>query len=210
MTATSAAWVQKQSCTDTNVRPFLQQVGTPVRGAVPPSPLQAQLLPTGPGDSGSSKARPPVPPSPPPRCAQKLSPSACWESTRLRENLLASMSPVPAPNCCLGGPHLHAGTTGRCSTRGLHTGGRWEYRAHLRTMAQSSQRPISSPSQQSRPHTCPITPGSRPQGTRDSCGGCCAPMNVRTAPLSPQTLTVHADTHLGGWTDGWATGTPRG
>lgn len=122
MTATSAAWVQKQSCTDTNVRPFLQQVGTPVRGAVPPSPLQAQLLPTGPGDSGSSKARPPVPPSPPPRCAQKLSPSACWESTRLRENLLASMSPVPAPNCCLGGPHLHAGPQGAAPPEGSTQG----------------------------------------------------------------------------------------
>lgn len=46
MTSTSAAWVQKQSCTETKVRPFLRwQSGSPVRGAAPPGPLPPLLLP---------------------------------------------------------------------------------------------------------------------------------------------------------------------
>lgn len=158
--------------------------------------------------SEPSKARPPAPHGPPPLCAQKLSPSACWESTRLREKLLVSTSPVAAPNCCLGGPQLHAGTSGRCPTRGLHVEDRQEHRACPGTVAQSRRCSVSSPN---RPV---LTPAPSRQahglgGLRTVVLDAARPMHVRTASLSSWTLTtVHASTHLGGWIAG-PQGPPR-
>lgn len=101
MTATSAAWVQKQSCTDTNVRPFLQQAGAPVRGDRPsrstPGPAPAHCawgLRVQPGTPSCPRKCPaPVCSETPPRCAGKAPISG--RNSRPCSKLLPGWSSAP-------------------------------------------------------------------------------------------------------------------